>query len=177
MLRLAITLLAALTFALTACDSGPDEVLPGNPVTQSPTPNTIGDTIIICPRIGVPGEATPSSPTPEPSCAPGDDRQDVGTLMTGRVGVPPPLPSGVVSLTDFEEFDIVDPPLNAVVGLALKSEIPVGRDLGWYTYDSGQWRALDVTVQIHTSTTSGQGGMASGNFDPVPPNLILLAEP
>lgn len=175
MLRLTLTLLAALTLALTACDNDPYEVEYSIPETPSPNPNTIGDSIIICTQIGVPGEATPSSPTPEPSCEPGDDFT-APPGVRGTISDPPPLPSGMTALTRYIEFEIDEPGTNADVGLALTAEVPIGDSFAWYTYDSSQWQALDTTVQIHASTISGEDAMAAGDFQPLPANLILLAE-
>lgn len=177
MLRLTLALLAAL--ALTACDND-DEVLSGVPLTPTPTnvgdASTIGDAITICTEIGVPGEATPSSPTPEPSCEPGDDFTSIPGIR-GAITEPPPLPPNVIAVTRYLEFEIEQPGPSADVALPLTAEVPIGLTFAWYTHDSGQWRALDTTVQIHRSTISGQDAMASGEFDPIPRNLILLAEP
>jgi hypothetical protein len=173
MLHIILPLLAALTLALTACNSD-EETVSDTTVTASPTPTLAAD-VIICHQIGVPGEATPSSPTPEPSCEPGDDFTTIPGIR-GALADPPPLPSGTTALTRYIEFETDEPGTNADVGLALTTEVPIGDSFAWYTYDSGQWRALDTTVQIHTSTIAGQDAMASGDFQPLPANLILLAE-
>lgn len=183
MLRLTLALLAALALALTACDSDEESPNPeGIPIVQTitPTPNTIGDAITICAEIGVPGEATPSSPTPEPSCEPGDDFTSIPGIR-GAITDPPPLPSNMIALSRYLEFEIGQSSTSANISLPLIAEAPSSLDAiftpVWYTYDSGQWRALDTIVQIHRSTISVQNAMASGDFDPIPANLILLAEP
>lgn len=183
MLRLTLALLAALTFALTACNS--DEETLSDAATTSPTPTEAGD-IVICPQIGVPGEAAPSSPTPEPSCEPGDDFTDIGPGISGRIAQAPPLPAGMSALTRYIEFATSDPAPGAVISLPLVTggldgrpqtvTIPIGDSFGWYTYESGQWRALDVTPVIHQPSVVGDDAIVEGNFDSVPANLILLAE-
>jgi hypothetical protein len=173
MLRLTSALLAALTLALTACNSNEESL---SDTTPSPTATETTGDITICIEIGVPGEATPSSPTPEPSCEPGDDFPQIAPGIRGTLADPPPLPSGMTALTRYIEFEIDEPGTNADVGLALTAEAPIGDSFAWYTYDSGQWRELDTTVQIHASTISGEDAMAVGDFQPLPANLILLAE-
>lgn len=178
MLRLTITLLAALTLALTACDNDEESPNPeGIPIFEaSPTPNTIGDAITICAEIGVPGGATPSSPTPEPSCEPGDDFT-VTPNIRARIAEAPALPSRMTALTRYLEFETDQPGASANLSMPLTADVPIGRTFAWHTHESGEWRALNVTVQIHTSTISGQDAMASGDFQPAPANLILLAKP
>lgn len=172
MLRLALALCAALALALAACNSDEETV---SDTTSGSTPTTIGDAITICGRIGVPGEATPSSPTPESSCEPGSDfaaPPGIHPTVTDAPG----LPAGTTALTRYIELNSDDPDTAGVISMPLVAELDIGRDIAWYTYDSGQWMALEVTPVVHKSTIPGQDTLVEGSFNPLPANLILLAE-
>jgi hypothetical protein len=172
-MRLPILVAFVLALGLTACSSD-EETVPDPTTSPAPTPTVAGD-VTICPQIGVPGEATPSSPTPAPSCYPGKPFADVGPGIRGRIAESPPLPEGMTALTTYIEFETDDPTIGANISLPLLAPLPTGHDLSWYTYDSGAWRALRQTVGIHESTLSDQNAIAESDFNPLPANLILLA--
>ncbi len=177
MLRPLAAAVAATIIILAACDDA-DEYLPSNQI--SPTPTAIGDSITICGRVGIAGEATPSSPTPEASCEPGDDYgsefTSMGPGIRGRIlQNPPPLPGGLIALTRFMEIETDEPDIEARIALPLVERGPSPLDLTpvWYTYDSGEWLALEAGPTIRYSLATDTS-LAEGHFDPVPHNLILL---
>lgn len=184
MLRL---LLPLLTVAILAAACGSEENIPtttsslgeGLEIVQitpssTLTPGTAGD-VIICPRIGIPAEATPSSPTPEPSCEPGDDFAQLAPNIRGRLSDPEAIPSGLVAATRFVEFETDDPDTGGQVGIPLILDSLIGKSPAWYSYVSGSWQKLDVVPTIQQSTDPEQQSMAESLFEPLPPNLILLA--
>ena len=91
--------IAVATLALVACSDNEEQAQP-TPVDLTPT--LAGD-VIICPQIAVAGEATPGSPTPQPSCEPGQNfSAQPGVDLTTAVA--PPLPSGTSALTDISRL-------------------------------------------------------------------------
>lgn len=173
MLRLLLPLLLAALAILTACSDDPDEELPAN--SASPTASPAGD-VIFCPQIGVPGEATPSSPTLEPSCEPGSDFMQIAPNIRGRLSDPPDLPPGLIAATRFIEFETDTAETGAQIGVPLLVDSVVGRSPAWYSYVDGTWQKLEVVPTIRQSTHPEQQSMSEGNFEPLPPNLILLVE-
>jgi hypothetical protein len=176
MLRLLLPLLAAIA-VLTSCDNEPEE---GDSIFFGATPTpTIDGNIIFCPRIGVAGESTPSSPTPEPSCEPGDHlTAPPGVHMT--INTPPALPSGFGALTEYYEI-VSDSTVGGTIGVP---SIYAGSDdilvlvregtVAWYTFDEESWVRLENTVSV-IQTVDGDG-LYSSAFGPMPQNLILLAQ-
>lgn len=182
MSRLILTLLATLTLALIIACANNEDIPSGHAIDPSPSasPNTIGDAITICGQIGVPGEATASSPTSEPSCEPGDDFT-APPGVTATISDPPPFPSGTEAVTSYIQFTFNQADISGIVGLPPRYTdadgiIIVSRSVAWYTYASAQWIRLDATVNAIQSSM-GTDGLYSSYFDPIPANLILLAEP
>ena len=174
MLRLALALIAAFGLALAACNS--DEESPDLAVDPAPT-LTSGNAgnVTICPRIGAVDEASPVSQTPPPACQPGSNFETVPGIHT-TIAQPPELPAGATPLTNYLALTFDDPDTAGVIGIPLETAPPIGRVLSWYSYQDGEWRALDPVVTISESTIAGSDAFAQGSFDPLPPNLILLAE-
>lgn len=175
MLRLLLSLIAALAI-LSACDDDEEATTEYLPVFSAAPGATISGDVIICPRIGVPGEAAPSSPTPVPSCEAGDDFPQIAPNIRGRLSDPPDLPIGLVAATRFVEFETGAPETGAQIGLPLLADSVAGRSPAWYSYVDGGWQKLDIVPTIRQSTDPEEQSMAEGNFEPLPPNLILLAE-
>lgn len=174
MLRLALALVALLGLALAAC--GGDEEAADHAVDLGPTLTTgYAGNVSICPRVGVPGEATPATQTPVPACKPGANLETVPGVRTA-IAQPPALPLGAGALTNYIEFTIDHPGTAAVVAIPLDTTVPIGRTLTWYTYENGVWHALDAAVTVHESTIAGQDALAEASFESLPANLILLAE-
>lgn len=86
MLRFTLVLIAAFGLILTACNSGEEP----EDVARDPAPTLTSGyrgNVVICPRVGVIGEATPASPTPAPSCEPGANYATLPGIETDRKSV------------------------------------------------------------------------------------------
>jgi len=166
MLRILLPLaLAAIALLVAACNSS--EEIDDMAVSPSPSPTATaspadGD-VVFCHQIAIAGEATPSTPTPVPSCDPTGGFTEVGPGIEGRIGDAPPLPSGTAALTNYAEFQLDNPATGANISLPLNAAAPIGGLFAWYTYEGGAWERLAVTPQIHESNVSEQDGFASGS--------------
>ena len=171
MYRAALLLIAAsFLLAFAACSSDDEATAP-----TSTNVATSGGDIIICPQVGIVGEATPSSPTPQPSCAPGQNLIAPPGVQ-GTVSIPPNLPSGLFALTEYLTFS-ADQQLGPLsIALPLTGDALSGTSPAWYTYADGEWQPMNVVPTIHVSNSAGENGIATGTFDQLPDNLILLAE-
>lgn len=153
--------LLALAVLSSAC-GGDDAELEGESGGEGPQPHEAQS--LTCFGAIVPG---PSGD--------GDDdvRCDEGTINIGGVrgnfdAALPPLPSGLVAVSDYIEFEI-DEDRPAIAGIALPINQPVSdlSALGFYTYQGGEWRLVQNVAAI-------QDGKAEGEFTSFPANLAVL---
>ena len=91
--------------------------------------------------------------------------------IIGRLRDVPPLPDGYEALSLYIVFEVDGPKGTTTIGLPLERDVDDASDLGWYSYEDGEWRRLDVRVVL----VSG-GRVAEGDFDSVPASLIVLRE-
>ncbi len=98
---------------------------------------------------------------------PGSGSFDVAAGITGKKGQLPGLPPGLVSVSDYVEFEAKqDAPVN--IQLELKDTIQDPAGLGFYTFFEGRWQRLaEAKLQ-------GGGKMAEADFTSVPRNLAVL---
>jgi len=140
------------TESATVCDLG-CEIIPGIDTGLTPQP-----------------EATPPF---DCSPRPGLDGSiiDLGGVR-GYLNRPmPPLPSGLVAVSDYLEFDFDDaePPAIAGFVLPLTEEIADPSTTAFYTYRDGEWqRFADVVVVLNSR--------AEGAFESIPPNIAVLKD-
>lgn len=159
--------LAAIAFALTslliltACADN-DEDLP------TPTITLAGDAVVICPQIG--NAPTPPTPTAAPSCAAGSNL-DVPPGIRGHVTLPPQYPEGAEPVTEYVELTETAG-IGATIALPIHWPAPTNAAAFWYTFADGSWSRL----QVADLADNREQTLVSGRFDPLPPNLIVLAE-
>jgi hypothetical protein len=96
---------------------------------------------------------------------------DIAPGITGELRDAPPLPDGYEALSTYIAFRVDGPGGQRRIGLPLDRAMEDASDLGWYSYEDGEWRRLDVPVRL-----IDDGSTAEGEFDSVPPNLIALRE-
>jgi hypothetical protein len=192
-------ILLALTaiLLLTACANS-DEVVPTNSPTSTavitPTP---ANAVVFCPQIG--NSSTPITPTPEPSCDPGDTdpRVEIADGLFSKEATPPPLPVGTTQLSNYFEFEssisnvpglTISVPLGVKDRLATiqpnvppdtlaptpRTTVPPGTVPYWYTHSSDGWTRLFVAHIVADASVNNQPS-ATDSFHPVPANLIVLA--
>ena len=165
-MRILLALAAVLLFA--ACGSSGEDV-PTDAPTATASPATSGEPggdVVICAHVG--DGSTPTTPTPVPSCQPSTgETLQLSPDVFGQVTDPPPLPAGKTAASDYV---VIYGDASATIGIPLKSGVPAGASLAWYTYNSGAWTRLGEQV------VTSDAPIAEGTFDPLPANLIVLAE-
>jgi len=81
----------------------------------------------------------------------------------------PPLPSSLLAVSDYLEFDFAVGDAPAVAGFAmpLTEDVTDPSTIGFYTYEQGQWRRVaDVTLVREMR--------AEGELTSIPANLAVL---
>lgn len=100
---------------------------------------------------------------------------DGGGLETGlgeqgiraRPGRMPPLPPGLVALSDFVEFE-TEGSISASIGIELRERITSPQGVGFYTFLGQRWR------RVADAELVDGGRRAQADFSPVPKNLAVL---
>lgn len=91
--------------------------------------------------------------------------------ITGRLRDVPPLPDGYEALSAYIVFEFDDSGGLATIGMPLNRSMEDAADLGWYSYESGEWQRLDVPVRV-----ANGGTIAEGDFEAIPATLVVLRE-
>ncbi len=179
-MRILLALAAVLLFA--ACGSS-DEAVPTDvpTATANPTATDPGGDVVFCAQIG--DGSTPTTPTPVPSCQPGaDPGADFSSHFVPTISTPPPLPAGTIALSNYLEFtgglsggEVISVPFHVGYGSEppVEMTVPPGATAYWYTFADDRWQRL----QEADVRSDGDEPLGEGSFDPVPANLIVLAEP
>lgn len=96
---------------------------------------------------------------------------DITEGIRGRLAEMPPLPDGLVAMSEYIEFELADEAVRAVIGMPLLQRAEGAAGLAWYAYEDGEWERLAPVVRLEND-----GMVASGDFDAVPASLAVLRE-
>jgi len=88
----------------------------------------------------------------------------------GERSDPPSIPTELEPMSEYLEFGGSSSG-TTTIGFPLLKPVKDTAGLGWYTYREGVWTLLDVPVRLALD-----GSVAEGEFEVVPPNLIVLRE-
>jgi hypothetical protein len=155
---------------VASCGNG-DETSPLS--EESPTSRSLSLGCEVIP--GVFDDSTPPPDfTPSFDCTPGANPVDPGYRdfggIGGRIAPVPPLPPGLVAVSDYYEFlREGDEPGVRGFALPLQGDVDDPSTAGFYSYVGGEWqRIADVRLVVKDR--------AEGEVAAIPPNLVVLRE-
>ena len=94
-------------------------------------------------------------------------------LANAKIVDPPPnLPGGTTNITYYYEFTASADASAALLTLDVIKNAPLGQKTTWYTYENGQWKAIQAAFP-----SGGIKPIVQTTFDVRPANIIVLAEP
>ena len=122
-------------------------------------------------RVGGETICVPGEPGLECFESAGSDEIDIAPGISGELLEMPPLPDGLLALSQYIEFEVEGEAGRVTIGLPLDESVEDASGLAFYSYEDGEWVRIDVRV-----TLAQDGTVAQADFDAIPASLAVLRE-